>query len=108
MTLAGKSGRTYQLRVYPWKHPFKPLSVVYAVMERIIESRSTPSYSTIYVGEAENVRTVFANHEKRECFEMYYANTIGVLVEPESAWRAAIVNDLRAALDPPCNRTDST
>jgi hypothetical protein len=107
VTLAGKSGRTYQLRIYAWKHPFRQLAAVYAVMERIIESRSTPAYSTIYVGETENIRTVFASHDKRECFEMYYANTIGVLPEPDAARRAAIAGDLRAALDPPCNRTNS-
>jgi hypothetical protein len=76
-------------------------------MERAIESRSTPAYSTIYVGETDNVRTVFANHDKRECFEMYYANTIGVLPEPDASWRAAIAEDLRVALDPPCNRAGS-
>ena len=106
VTLAGKSGRTYQLRIYPWKHPFKQLAAVYAVMERGIESRSTPTYSTIFVGETENIRTVFAGHDKGECFEMYYANTIGVLPEPDAAWRATIADDLRAALDPPCNRTN--
>jgi hypothetical protein len=76
-------------------------------MERVIESRSTPAYSTIYVGETENIRAVFSGHEKRECFEMYYANTIGVLPETDAARRAAIVEDLRAALDPPCNRKSS-
>jgi hypothetical protein len=107
LTLAGKSGRTYQLRIYPWKHAFKRLAGVYAVMERAIESRTTPTYSTIYVGETENVRAIFAGHEKRECFEMYFANTIGVLPESDAAQRAAIADDLRAALDPPCNRANS-
>jgi hypothetical protein len=107
VTLAGKSGRTYEFRIYPWKHVFKRLAAVYAVMERVIESRSTPAYSTIYVGETENIRAVFSGHEKRECFEMYYANTIGVLPETDAARRAAIVEDLRAALDPPCNRKSS-
>jgi hypothetical protein len=104
VTLAGKSGKTYELRVYPWKHPFKRLAAVYAVMERVIESRSTPAYTTVYVGETENIRAVFSGHDKHECFEMYYANTIGVLPEPDAARRAAIIEDLRAALDPPCNR----
>ena len=107
VTLVGKSGRTYQLRIYAWKHVFKRLAAVYAVMERVIESRSTPTYSTIYVGETENIRAIFAGHEKRECFEMYYANTVGVLPEPDAAQRAAIAGDLRAALDPPCNRVNS-
>lgn len=107
VTLAGKSGRAYELRIYAWKHPFKLLSAVYVVMERVIEAQTAPSYSPIYVGETENVRTVFAGHAKSECFEMYYANTIGVLPEPDAAQRAAIVADLRAALDPPCNRNDS-
>ena len=108
LTLAGKSGKTYQLRIYAWKHPFKRLAGVYAVMERAIEPGSAPAYTTIYIGETDNVRTVFAAHEKRECFEMYYANTIGVLPEPDAEWRAAIVADLCAALDPPCNRQNST
>lgn len=108
VTLAGKSGQTYQLRIYAWKHPFKVLAGVYAVMERAIEPGSAPAYSTVYVGETDNVRTVFASHAKSECFEMHYANTIGVLPESDPAQRAAIVYDLCAALDPPCNRKDST
>ena len=107
LTLAGKSGRTYELRIYAWKHAFKQLAAVYAVMERVIESRIKPAYSTIYVGETENIRAVFSDHEKHECFEMYCANTIGVLPEPDAARRAAIAEDLRAALDAPCNRSDS-
>jgi hypothetical protein len=107
VTLVGKSGRKYQFRIYPLKHRFKVLSGVYAVMERVIEPRSTPKYSTIYVGETENLAAVFSGHEKSECFEMYYANTIGVLPEADAAERVAIANDLRGALDPPCNRADS-
>jgi hypothetical protein len=107
VNLVGKSGRSYPFRIYAWKHAFKRLSGVYAVMERVIEPRRTPTYSTIYVGETENVSSVFSGHEKRECFEMYCANTIGVFPEQDAAQRAAIADDLRAALDPPCNRADS-
>jgi hypothetical protein len=107
VNLVGKSGRSYGFRIYPWKHAFKRLSGVYAVMERVIESRSTPTYSTIYVGETENLAAMFSGHDKSECFEMYYANTIGVFAEQDAAQRAAIADDLRAALDPPCNRADS-
>jgi hypothetical protein len=39
---------------------------------------------------------------------MHYANTIGVLPEPNAAQRAAIAADLRGALDPPCNRKELT
>jgi hypothetical protein len=108
VTLAGKSGRTYELRIYPWKHAFKRLAGVYAVMERVVEPGSTPTYTAIYVGETENVRAIFAGHEKNDCFEMHYANTIGVLPEPNAAQRAAIAADLRGALDPPCNRKELT
>jgi hypothetical protein len=107
LTLVGKSGRKYELRVYPLIHRFKRLSGVYAVMERVVEPRSTPKYSTVYVGETENLATVLSGHEKTECFEMYFANTIGVFAEADAAKRAAIANDLSGALGPPCNRAGS-
>jgi hypothetical protein len=108
LTLVGKSGRSYELRIYPLTHRFKRLSAVYAVMERVIEPRSPPKYSTVYVGETENLATVLSGHAKTECFEMYYANTIGVFPEVEAGKRAAIANDLSGALAPPCNREGSS
>jgi hypothetical protein len=107
LTLVGKSGCKYEFRVYPLKHHFKRLSAVYAVMERVVEPRSAPKYSAVYVGETENLATVLSGHAKTECFEMYFANTIGVFPEVDASKRAAIANDLRGALDPSCNRAGS-
>jgi hypothetical protein len=107
LTLVGKSGRKYEFRIYPLKHRFKRLSGVYAVMERVVEPRSAPKYSTVYVGETVDLASVLSGHAKAECFEMYFANTIGVFPEADATKRAAIADDLSGALAPPCNRADS-
>jgi hypothetical protein len=103
----GTSGREYSLRVYPWKHRFKPLAAVYVVTERSIESRSIPTYSPIYVGITDDLSQLFSAHAKGECFEMYYANTVAVLPEADAAKRKQIEQDLLAALELPCNEAES-
>jgi hypothetical protein len=46
-------------------------------------------------------------HPRDECFQMYYANVVGVLKESDGARRTAILADLLGALTPPCNAVDA-
>ena len=105
-TFTGRSGREYSFRIYPWEHQFKALPAVYVVTERAVEPNSAPTFSPVYVGLTADLSQIFAGHEKHECFQMYYANTIAVLPEADAAGRARIEQDLVAALNPPCNGGD--
>lgn len=103
-TFTGKSGRAYDFRIYLWEHKFKALPAVYIVTERAIEPNSPPTFSPVYVGVTDDLSRIFESHEKQECFEMYYANTIAVLAESDPSERARVLQDLLEALDPPCNQ----
>ncbi|HLF13178.1 MAG TPA: hypothetical protein VJA26_18410 [Gammaproteobacteria bacterium] len=107
VAFAGRSGKAYELRVYVWETKFKALPGVYVVASRSMEPGATPSYQPLFVGMAEDLSKVFQNHPRTECFQLHYANTIGVLREPDIAARERIVKDLIAGLEPPCNAADA-
>jgi hypothetical protein len=105
--LAGRSGEEYELRVYVWDTKFKALPGVYVVASRSVEPGSPPTYEPLFVGTAEDLSKVFKQHPRTDCFELHYANTIGVLKEPDAAQRERIARDLQAGLSPPCNASDA-
>jgi hypothetical protein len=107
MGLVGSSGQQYSFRVYVWENKFKPLAAVYVVAERTAEPSQSPRYRPLYVGETEDLSRVFVDHPKDECFQLYYANTIAVLPEPDRATRLRIREDLCSGLAPPCNKDDA-
>lgn len=103
LTFTGKSGETYALRVYVWQTKFKPLPAVYVVVSRSIEPGAAATYQPVFVGTADDLSKAFKAHPRDDCFQLHYANTIGVLKEDDPAARERIAADLIAALDPPCN-----
>ena len=103
LTFTGQSGQEYSFRAYSWEHEFKALPAVYVVTERAVEPNSDPTFSPVYVGMTDDLSKIFENHEKSDCFQMYYANTIAVLPEPDAAARSRIEQDLLESLKPPCN-----
>lgn len=103
IALAGASGTEYALRVYVWETKFKAIPGVYVVASRNIEPNGTVSYEPVFVGAAEDLSSVFVDHPRTECFQMYLANVIAVLQEQDSTVRTRTVDDLIAALVPPCN-----
>lgn len=107
LTFTGQSGQEYSFRVYSWEHEFKALPAVYIVTERTVEPNSAPAFSPVYIGMTEDLSSLFGSHEKSDCFQMYYANTVAVLAEPDAAARARIEKDLVGALEPPCNADEA-
>jgi hypothetical protein len=107
MTLTGASGREYAFRVYVWETKFKPLPGVYVVASRTIEPGAAAAYQPLFVGMTADLSKALANHPRLECFQMYYANTIGVLKEADAEERGRIVADLTQALQPHCNGDES-
>lgn len=104
VTFCGRSGREYNFRVYSWEHVFKRLPAVYLVMERRIEPQGAPSYSPVYLDITDDLSRIFDSHNKSECFQLYYANTIAVLAGLTQLECQQTAADLTQALDPPCNR----
>jgi hypothetical protein len=103
VTLTGHSGQQYAFRVYVWETRFKSLPGVYVVASRSIEPGREALYTPLFVGAASDLSRAMKNHPRGECFEMYYANVIGVLKQEQDAERERIVADLVAGLEPPCN-----
>lgn len=107
VTFAGASGTQYEFRVYVWDTKFKSLPGVYVVASRSIEPGQDARYESVFVGSAPDLSRVFKSHPRGDCFQMYYANVIGVLKEPDAGARDRISADLIAALAPPCNADDA-
>jgi hypothetical protein len=107
LTLTGRSGHAYDFRIYVWHTKFKPLAGVYAIAERSVEPGKPPHYAPVFVGSADDLSKVLNNHPRTDCFQLHYANVIGVLKEGDAAARERITADLIGALTPPCNAADA-
>jgi hypothetical protein len=107
LTFAGRSGSSYELRIYVWETAFKAVPGVYVVVSRSIEPGAPPSYQPLFVGVADDLSKVFEHHPRHDCFQLHYANAIGVLRESDRAARERIAADLIEELEPPCNAPDA-
>jgi hypothetical protein len=103
VAFAGASGSQYEFRVYVWDTKFKSLPGVYVVASRTVEPGANPRYESVFVGAAADLSKAFKSHPRSECFQMYYANVIGVLKEADPSAREKISADLIKSLSPPCN-----
>ncbi|HZF28959.1 MAG TPA: hypothetical protein VE907_07565, partial [Gammaproteobacteria bacterium] len=74
---------------------------------RSVEPGDEPHYSPLYVGPAEDLSKALKQHARGDCFQLHYANVIGVLKEPDARVREQIAADLIGSLDPPCNSADA-
>ena len=104
---AGRSAERYCFRVYVWETRFKKVPGVYVVASRTVEPGQAAQYAPLFAGEAADLSAALKGHPRDECFQMYYANVVGVLKEADAAKRASILADLVGGLAPPCNATDA-
>jgi hypothetical protein len=107
VTFAGRSGKDYEFRVYVWDTKFKSLPGVYVVASRSIEPGESPRYEPLFVGAAADLSKTFKSHPRSDCFQMYYANVVGVLMVTDADHREQIARDLADGLSPPCNAADA-
>lgn len=107
VTFAGGSGTDYEFRVYVWETKFKSLPGVYVVASRSIEPGQSARYEPVFVGAAADLSKTFKGHPRSDCFQMYYANVVGVLKEADATNREKIMRDLTEGLAPPCNAADA-
>ena len=107
VAFTGQSGSVHTFRMYVWDTKFKAVPGVYVVASRSIEPGHKARYEPVFVGVADDLSIVLAKHPRTDCFQLYYANVIGVLQETDAAARENIAADLVAALTPPCNAPDA-
>ena len=93
--------------MYVWETKFKSLPGVYLVASRSIEPGQQPTYAPLFVGAAGDLSKPLKNHPRTECFQLYYANVVGVLREERDGEREQIVVDLVEGLTPPCNSMET-
>jgi hypothetical protein len=103
VAFAGRSGTSYDFRVYVWETKFKAVPAVYVVASRTIEPGQPPQYQPLFVGETADLSAAFRGHARDECFQMYFGNVVGVLKESDDTRRTSILADLVDGLAPPCN-----
>ena len=107
VALVGRSGRTYDFRVYVWDTKFKALPGVYVVASRSVDPGKDARYEALFVAPADDLSQALKGHRRTDCFTLHYANVVGVLKEPDASAREAIAADLIAALSPPCNAPEA-
>jgi hypothetical protein len=107
VTFTGRSGQAYDFRMYVWNTKFKALPGVYVVASRSMEPGEAPRYEPLFVGPAADLSKALKAHPRIDCFQLHYANVIGVLQEPDAGAREQIAADLVDALAPPCNAPDA-
>jgi hypothetical protein len=105
--VTGTSGKTYELDVYPRADAFKPLGAVVLLAKRIPFAEGEAEYTWIHVGATADLATAPVDATQQTCIDGHEANSICLLIEADSTRRQAIVDDLRAALRPPCNHLPS-
>jgi hypothetical protein len=92
--------------MYVWETKFKAVPGVYVVASRAKDPDKEATYTTLFVGAAADLSKALKSHPRTECFEMYYANVVGVLREERDDQREQIVTDLTESLAPACNATE--
>ena len=107
IAFAGRSGASYDFRVYVWETKFKAIPGVYVVASRTIEPGQPPQYQPLFIGQTADLSAALRGHPRDECFQMYLGNVIGVLKETDDARRTSILSDLLDGLAPPCNAADA-
>jgi hypothetical protein len=107
VTFVGRSGKRYDFRVYVWDTKFKSLPAIFVVASRHIEPGEDPRYEPVFVGTTADLTKAFDDHPRTDCFQMYYANVVAVLKEPDEDSRERISRDLIDGLAPPCNADDA-
>jgi hypothetical protein len=106
VAFAGRSGERYGFRIYVWATKFKSVPGIYVVASRTIDPGQPAAYQPLFVGAGTDLAAALKDHPRDECFQMYYANVVGVLKEEDESRRAAIVADLLEGLSPPCNASE--
>ncbi len=107
VSFSGGSGKRYEFRIYVWDTKFKAVPGVYLVASRSMEPGQAARYEPLFIGMGADLSKALRNHPRGDCFQMYYANVVGVRKEEDESARAAIVADLLAGLSPPCNALEA-
>jgi len=100
----GASGEQYPFDVYTLETMFKEgLAGVYLVARRYKNPDGHFSLDPIFVGETEDLATIYGFHRKQACFEKYYPNCRCIYRVKDPERRKEIVEDLIEELAPHCN-----
>ena len=103
VSFTGKSGKKYSFDVYKFDTSWKDVSAVYIVTHAKPKSNGGHTHSVIYIGQTDNLKERFSNHNKQKCFEENEANRLCILMEQDEKTRLSIESDLIDLHDTPCN-----
>jgi hypothetical protein len=107
VAFTGRSGQEYEFRVYVWDTRFKSLPGVYVIASRSIEPGQPATYTPVFVGATDDLSKAMKSHPRSECFQVYYANVIGVLKQEDEGERDRVTADLIEGIAPPCNAEET-
>ena len=104
----GRSGREYHFKAYSLDTEIKNCEAVYIFTKRVSTKREVKDYIRLYVGETNNIETVFRDHENSPCLKQHGADSICAHFDKNESSRRKKVSDIidGAGGRPPCNVND--
>ena len=109
----GKSVRAYPFTAYDldtefFETEFQDIQGVYIFTKQVPTNPKTEKYIRLYVGETNNLATVFQDHEDLPCLKQHGADSICVLLDKDESSRHKKVRDIIDGVGghPPCNVND--
>lgn len=104
LTLTGQSGFKYKFAVFPIESSWRCREVIYVVSNRYNKADGSVKHWKIYVGQTDDMPTLFLNHDKFSCFQSHGATHVSILREDMETDREGIVMDiLHNGSSWPCN-----
>jgi predicted GIY-YIG superfamily endonuclease len=104
ITLKGKSGNSYVFNIYDIKSNWAEVAAVYVVTRAVTKPEGGSTHYIIYVGQTDNLKNRFSNHDHQKCFDNNNANRLCVLQQGNEDKRRSIESDLIGSYNPPCNK----
>ncbi len=101
---SGKLEKSYTFDVYDLNSDLDSIAAVYIVSLREMGADKKYVHTVIYIGETDDLKKRFADHEKWPCFKKNKANALCVHPESSGKTRLDIETDLRATRDTDCNK----
>ena len=99
ITLAGKSGSTYEFSIYNRTQEFREVGALYVMSKK----NTNGKYAIIYVGQTGNLSERPLNHHKTACFDKHGADLLLIKTEDSEKRRLSIESDLVDNYNPSCN-----
>lgn len=105
MYFRGAGGQVFRFSVHRWRDRLRRLPGVYLATTCEM-SGGMEAHRILLAGETDDISSPFHRHPMGGCLKAHSHKRKCICLHTGRRWRVAVVRDLIAAHDPPCNRPD--